>query len=60
MRYEQSGKLEITECDCKLGRSTQINKASTNDLNFIIGKIKHTVKRIKKFGIKNDLEEDEA
>ena len=33
---------------------------STLELNFIIGKIKHTVKRIKKSGAKNDLEEDEA
>lgn len=33
---------------------------STLELNFIIGKIKHTVKRIKKSGAKNELEEDEA
>lgn len=33
---------------------------STLELNFIIGKIKHTVKRIKKSGAKNDLEEYEA
>lgn len=57
MNYPEN--LKSQNVAANWGGTCTLPKTSTDELNFIIGKIKYTVKRIRKSGAKIESEADE-